>query len=71
MECFAELIPRHLVIVLNSGSIRVPPSTHGTTELLCHKQSLLKLRTVKQSKLCLNHMKLVVSFKQVYRLGEL
>jgi hypothetical protein len=34
VECFAELISRHLVIVLHSGSIHGPPSTYGTTELL-------------------------------------
>jgi hypothetical protein len=47
----AELIPHHLMIVLNSGSIRGPPSTCGTKKLLCYKQSLLELRAVKQSKL--------------------
>jgi hypothetical protein len=70
-EYFAELIPLHLVIVLNSGSIRGPPSTCGTTELLCYKQSLLKLRIVKQPKLCLSHVKPVVSIKRVYHLDKL
>jgi hypothetical protein len=37
----------------------------------CAANSLLKLRTVKQSKLWLSHAKPVISFKRVCRLGEL
>jgi hypothetical protein len=37
MECCAEFIARYLVIVLNSGIICGPPSTSGTTVLLCYK----------------------------------
>jgi hypothetical protein len=47
VEHFVELIPRHLVIALNSRSICGPSSTCETTYLLCCKQSLLELRIVK------------------------
>jgi hypothetical protein len=46
IESYAELSPRHLVAVLNSGGEVIPPSTHGSTKLLGHEQSLLVLSTV-------------------------
>jgi hypothetical protein len=45
-ESYAKLSPRHLVAILNSGSEVSPPSTHGSTKLLGHKQSLLELSAV-------------------------
>jgi hypothetical protein len=69
-ECFAELIPHHLVIVLNSGGIRGPPGTCGPMELLSYEQGFLELRAVKQSKLRLGDSKPVVSFKRVCHLDE-
>jgi hypothetical protein len=71
VECCAELIAQHLVIVLNSSGIRGPPSTCGPTKLLHCKQDLLELRAMKKSELELSHTKTVVSFKQVFHLGEL
>jgi hypothetical protein len=70
VERCAELIPRHLVVILKSGGIRGPPGTCGPTELLCCKQCLLELIVVKQSELRLDHSKLVVSFKRVCRLDK-
>jgi hypothetical protein len=50
-ESCAELSPRHLVVILNSGSEVSPPNTHGSTKLLGHEQSLLELSAVQQPKL--------------------
>jgi hypothetical protein len=38
-ESYAELGPRHLVAILNSGGEVRPPSTRGSTKLLGHEQS--------------------------------
>jgi hypothetical protein len=46
MESYAELGPRHLVAVLNSGGEVSPQSTHESTKLLGREQSLLVLSTV-------------------------
>jgi hypothetical protein len=70
VECYAELIPDHLVIVLNSCGICGPPHTYGRSELLTCEQGLLKLRAVKQTKLRLSHSKLVFSFNLIYHLSE-
>jgi hypothetical protein len=66
----AELIPRHLMVVLKSGGIRGPPGTCEPTELLGCKQCLLELRAVKKSELRLGHAKPMVSLEWVCRLGE-
>jgi hypothetical protein len=45
-EGLAELVPRHLVVVVKSGGEVSPPSTGGPTNLLGHVQSILKLGTM-------------------------
>jgi hypothetical protein len=59
-ESCAELDPRHLVAILNSGGEASPPSTRGSMKLLGREQSLLDLSAVQKPKLGLNDVKPVI-----------
>jgi hypothetical protein len=69
-ESGAELSPRHLVDVLNSGGEVSLPRTHGPMKLLGHEQSLLKLSAVQQPKLGLDDVKPVICLQQINHLGK-
>jgi hypothetical protein len=69
-ESCAELSPRHLVAVLNSGGEVSPPSTHGPMKLLGHEQSLLELSVVQKPKLELDDVKSVIRLQRISRLGK-
>jgi hypothetical protein len=66
----AKLGPRHLVAILNSGGEFGPPSTHGSTKLLGHKQSLLDLSAVQKPKLKLDDVNLVIRLQWISYLGK-
>jgi hypothetical protein len=70
MKSYAELGPRHLVAVLNSGGKVSPPSTHGPTKLLGHEQSHLVLSTVQQPKLGLDDVKPVIPLHRISHLSK-
>jgi hypothetical protein len=61
-EGWAELNPRHLVAVLNSGGEVSPPSTRGFPKPPGHKQSLLELIAVQKPKLGLGDVKPIIRF---------
>jgi hypothetical protein len=64
-ESYVELSPRHLVVVLySSGEVR-PASTHGSTKLLGHEQSLLDLTAVQKPKLGLDDAKPVIRLQWI------
>jgi hypothetical protein len=70
MKSRAELGPRHLVAVLNSGGEVGPPSTHGSTKLLGHEQSLLDLSAVQKPKLGLDDAKPVIRLQRISCLSK-
>jgi hypothetical protein len=70
MESYAELGPRHLVAILNSGGEVSPPSTHGSTKLLGREQCLLDLDAVQKPKLGLDDAKPVIRLQQINCLGK-
>jgi hypothetical protein len=69
-ESCAKLGPQHLVAVLKSGGEFSPPSTHGSTKLMGHKQSLLNLSIVQKPKLGFDDVKPVIHLQRINRLGE-
>jgi hypothetical protein len=69
-EGLAELSPRHLVAVTNSGGEVSPPRTGGPTKLLGHVQSPLELGIVQEPKLGLSDAKAVIRLKRIRHLGE-
>jgi hypothetical protein len=59
-ESCAELDPRQLVAILNSGDEVSPSSTRGSMKLLGREQSLLELSAVQKLKLGLDDAKPVI-----------
>jgi hypothetical protein len=64
-ESYAEVGPRHLMTVLNSGGEISPPSTRGPTKLLGREQSLLELMP------CLFDLQLFKKLLQTSAAGKL
>jgi hypothetical protein len=68
MKSCAELSPRHLVAILNSGSEISPPSTRGFIKLLGHEKGLLELSVVQKPKLGLDDVKPVIHIPWISQL---
>jgi hypothetical protein len=66
----AELGPRHLVAVLNSGGEVIPPSTHGSTKLLGREQCLLDLSAVQKPKHGIDDAKRVIHLQWISCLSK-
>jgi hypothetical protein len=75
VECCAELIPRHSVTILNSGSMHGPPRTCGPTKMLWCKtkssetQSREVVQTLTQPHKASDYLRVGLSSKQSLGFG--
>jgi hypothetical protein len=69
-ENCVDLGPWHLVAILDSGGEVSRLSTHASTKLLGHEQSLLELSAVQKPKLRFNYVKPVIHLQWISRLDK-